>query len=46
MFSFMELIYWHLTPFRQKQKEEKKEKNNNKETSKISKKLFVLQVMV
>lgn len=28
MFSFMELIiiYWHLTPFRQKQKEEKKEK--------------------
>ena len=46
MFSFMELIYWHLTPFRQKQKEEKKEKNNNKETTKISKKIFVLQVMV
>lgn len=46
MFSFMELIYWHLTPLRQKQKEEKKEKDNNKETTTISKKLFVLQVMV
>lgn len=41
MFSFMELKLAFNT-FQTKQKEEKKEKNNNKETTKISKKLFVL----